>query len=521
MSLLDLGDRLGPSGSLIGAGLVLLLAYFIINPVSLDREEPPLVRPKVPFIGHIIGIFQHSWYYLTMVYHRSNKLSIFTLPMLNGKMYVIADPELTQSFLRNRHLSFDPHLRDTILGLACIRPETLVIWDNPDFYIPWVKIIYDHMGGKSLLQLNTSVLRHMAASLNGLDAAGLQVEDLYKWNRDILTLASTDSLYGEKNPFRRNKELIEAYWTYEREIPKMMPNILPSLIAPKGYRARSDLIQAFTNYFNAGYDASPEVPPLVKDRCAYASKFQMPPSEIAAIELIFAHGALSNTFPTYYWLFTRVFNQPSLVERLREEVSSVIEETGTTSDGQRKVTLHAEKLEEKLPLLMSCYRETHRLSADGIIARKVMADTTISDGQKRSYVLKKGSHAQALQGGMQKDKDIWGENVKDFVGDRFLKLAEEKGEMVSSYTARGFFGFGGGKHICPGRFFAGGEILGSMILLLSSFDVTTPEGGAIPVPGATKIPVTGSMGKPVPGSDLRGRITRRPGWENVQWEIAP
>lgn len=56
-----------PFTALAAIPLLLFLAYLVANPVSMDPNEPPLARPTIPFIGHIIGLFQHSWKYLDIV----------------------------------------------------------------------------------------------------------------------------------------------------------------------------------------------------------------------------------------------------------------------------------------------------------------------------------------------------------------------------------------------------------------------------------------------------------------------
>ena len=46
---------------LILGGIVLV--YFITFPAQVDAREPPLVRPAIPFIGHVYGLLRHSYDY--------------------------------------------------------------------------------------------------------------------------------------------------------------------------------------------------------------------------------------------------------------------------------------------------------------------------------------------------------------------------------------------------------------------------------------------------------------------------
>ncbi|WQF77337.1 Putative cytochrome P450 [Colletotrichum destructivum] len=524
-----------PFTALAAIPLFLFLAYLVANPVALDPNEPPLARPTIPFIGHIIGLFQHSWKYLDIV-HAKHPGPILTLPMLNGKAYIITDPDLAQSAIRNRALSFDPHLRDFVQGMTGpgVDAATMTTWDDPAFFGPWVKIIYGAMAGRPLLALNVSAVGRVAASLNAVGGGATDVEDLYRWTREVFTLASTDSLYGRENPLRADRRLVDAYWDYEADVSKLMLKLFPSLVAPRGHRGRDLLERAFESFFAANHHEGPDVSSLVRDRRALSARSGMPPRAAASIELIFLHGAISNTFPAFYWLFAHVFSRPKLLARLRDEARALIvkeeekeekdEDTGGSSsrgdEKKRVVTLHVDRIEERCPLLMSCFREMHRLHAAGVLVRKVMSDTTISDDGGTAYVLRKDAQVHALQTVLQTSPRIWGDDAAEFVGDRFLKAAEAKGETVAGFAPRGFLAFGGGKHICPGRFFASGELLGSMALLVSGFDFTAVDGNVLAVPEAVAVPLTASFGKPVPGSDLRGQIRRRPGWEDVHWEVA-
>ncbi|KXH60716.1 hypothetical protein CSAL01_04294 [Colletotrichum salicis] len=495
LGILGLDNGFVPSLALLTAIPVMLyLAHLVRSPVAMDAKEPPLLRPKVPFIGHIIGIFKHSW-------DAKSKAPMFTLPTLGCKI-------------------FDPFLRDLIKGMAGASAQMMKAWDDPAFYGPWVKSLYGGMAGQSLLTLNISAVGGIATALNEI-GDDVEVADLYMWNRELFTLASTDSLYGSKNPLRVDKKLIEEYWDYEADVNKLMLGIFPSIIARKGYCGQALFEEVFKSFFDSQLHESDDFLSLVKDRRKLSISFDMTSAEAAKIELIFLHGAVSNTFPEFYWFFTRIFSQPEHLSRLREEVQGVIEEKGrdVVDEREKRVfVLHMEKSEEKCPLLMSCFREAHRLYAAGILAREVMTDTTISDG-KMSYTVKKDWQISVPQKILQTDFGIWGDDALEFIGDRFLKIAKEKGEAVVNAAVRGFLGFGGGKHICPGRYIASGELLGFLALLVAGFDVTSSDGDAFTVPKATSVPLTGSFGKPVPGNDLRGRMRRRAGWEDVQWEV--
>lgn len=56
--------------------LALLAAFFILMRRMLSADvapqEPPLLKPKIPFIGHIIGLMKHEASYFSMLKYVRN-----------------------------------------------------------------------------------------------------------------------------------------------------------------------------------------------------------------------------------------------------------------------------------------------------------------------------------------------------------------------------------------------------------------------------------------------------------------
>lgn len=65
--------------------------------------------------------------------------------------------------------------------------------------------------GASLLEMNSRVLSTMARYLDQI-GADEQTKPLYRWTRDVLTIATADALYGPKNPVSDNNKLIDCLW---------------------------------------------------------------------------------------------------------------------------------------------------------------------------------------------------------------------------------------------------------------------------------------------------------------------
>jgi len=59
---------------------------------------------------------------------QKHRLPICTLPMLNGKMYLINSPGLIAAGMRNRDLSFDPFSLEFAEGLLGIERKYVDMW---------------------------------------------------------------------------------------------------------------------------------------------------------------------------------------------------------------------------------------------------------------------------------------------------------------------------------------------------------------------------------------------------------
>lgn len=76
--------------TVLGVLLLICLQAFIPR---MDPHEPPLLKPRIPFIGHLIGLLRHQKHYFDIL-NEKYRLPIYTLPVLGGKIYVVTSPEL-------------------------------------------------------------------------------------------------------------------------------------------------------------------------------------------------------------------------------------------------------------------------------------------------------------------------------------------------------------------------------------------------------------------------------------------
>lgn len=144
-------------------------------------------------------------------------MPIATLPMLNGKLYIITDPVMVHNAFRNKKLSFDPFTLEFAQRMLGVSDETMVPVrfagdeKNPSFLSEFVHEIHGAMVGEHLHRMNADALNGVASTINGLGKS-LEIDSLYYWVRNTMTVATCDALLGVHNPVKVGSELVQALW---------------------------------------------------------------------------------------------------------------------------------------------------------------------------------------------------------------------------------------------------------------------------------------------------------------------
>jgi len=185
--------------------------------------------------------------------------------------------------------------------------------------------------------------------------------------------------------------------------------------------------------------------------------------------LVINSAAIHTTSVTFTNSLFRLASNPELVQSLREEVVSVVKELGWTKaamGGMRK--------------LDSFMKETQRLSGVGAIAipRMALRDFTFSNGT----VIPAGTIVSVASYAMHRDDEIY-ERADTMNPFRFSDMRAQEGESIKHQMVgvdSSFMLFGGGRHMCPGRFFAVNELKALLAHVLVNYDLQFENGGGYP-----------------------------------------
>lgn len=150
-------------------------------------------------------------------------LPIFTMPLPGQKMYVVTKPELIQ-MVQKQHkvLAFPPveaKFASTVCGVSAETQALLlrnVNGDEGDFGLSMESHAAMRAAlkpGSQLDDMNRAMVHQVACALDLLDPGEEKTRQvgMYGWLRDIITTATTRSVYGPMNPYD-DKTIADAFW---------------------------------------------------------------------------------------------------------------------------------------------------------------------------------------------------------------------------------------------------------------------------------------------------------------------
>ena len=150
-----------------------------------------------------------------------------------------------------------------------------------------------------------------------------------------------------------------------------------------------------------------------------------------------------------FWILAYLGHQPKLLESIRKETApGIVDDSPNVSH-----------LTENCPLLESVFLEVLRLVMASSLMRHVTEPPIIG-----GKILEKGNNVMVPYRQLHFSEDVWGENASEFDPYRFLHSKD----LARNPSYRPF---GGGQHLCPGRFVARHAVFAFVALTLSRYDV--------------------------------------------------
>ncbi|XP_054035900.1 24-hydroxycholesterol 7-alpha-hydroxylase isoform X3 [Dryobates pubescens] len=169
--------------------------------------------------------------------------------------------------------------------------------------------------------------------------------------------------------------------------------------------------------------------------------------------LLMLWASQANAVPIAFWTLAFILSYPSIYEKIMEELASVFGKAG-----KDKIEVSEEGL-KKLPLIKWCTLEAIRLRSPGAITKKVINPIKI-----QNFIIPAGDMLMLSPYWLHRNPKYF-PDPEMFKPDRWKEANLEKNAFLDSFVA-----FGGGKHQCPGRWFAIMEIQLFVVLFLYKYE---------------------------------------------------
>ncbi|TQN68328.1 Cholesterol 7-alpha-monooxygenase [Colletotrichum shisoi] len=529
--------------------LAVLASLCVLVAQHSSQDAPPSLPEALPFIGNTYQYMTDLPTLMDRVSHAMKRSDVVRVWLGPVRVYLVKGGESVQAMFRaSSTFSYEKFILMVIKNLQGSSKEDVSKFVNDKSGVSktpapgwedlpperrcWYQI--HHLAVDNLSRANPT------ARLIGLYARflgeALEKQPLGEWAtvrlfdllREDMGESALRSLCGTRI-LEVLPDYIHQFWRFD-SIGFQAVYGLPKWINPKPAEERdrlSDMTQkflreAFATFDWDGPDAESDWEPVLGSRyirllLKWLADSDMTMRTMAGFHMISVLGVNANTIPVTAWAMMEVLQDRELLEAVREEALQAMVRDPAT--GER--SLDAAKL-ASMPLLQSVYVECMRLHVSIAITREVLETTTL-----RGFRLEKGSLIQAPTNLMHFDEQVWGHEehpATEFWAGRHVKQQAEgsdeeetgrvtaKRQFVMAGKPSEFFPYGGGVSICPGRFLAKQEIILTVAMLVTRFDMefvewTCKDGSKSDRPPVDDEHYFGSAAMP-PDRDVRVRWKR-------------
>ncbi|KAE8389474.1 cytochrome P450 [Aspergillus alliaceus] len=465
-------------------GLLVFTAFWVFTGGYSFRSKIPLINPRNPFdLGYNKARKQALFDTPNMIKHGLTKFRVFRIMTYDGCQLVLA-PEFAKEIRNSSFLSIDRFIAQ--------RFHADIKGFEPYKQITASKRLFTDVIRAKLMQPLVTLIKPMSDEV----VIALQAEwtDSPEWRclalrphiSMIIAQLSSRIFLGEQFCRNSNWLNIAVHYTTDSVIasnelrvwPKALRHIMAQCL-PSCRKIRAQL-----------QEARNVIIPILKERqiskeaalregkpsYIYDDAFEWMiehargrPYDPVMAQLALAAVGIHSTSDMLIQALYDLCGRDELVQALRDEVISVIQQEGLTISAL-----------QKLQLMDSTLKESQRLKPVQVAGMQRIADD--------NFVLSDGTTIQKDTTVIVSSARMWDSSVypdpETFDAYRFLKMRQRPGnETYSQVTTPtpDHLGWGLGKHACPGRIFAVSEVKLVLCHILLKYDFKLAD-GMIPRP---------------------------------------
>ena len=448
--------------------------------------RPPVVRGGAPLLGHALEFGKDPRGFLERCHAHYG--DVFTVRFPGTRRTFLMNPFDYPAYFKHRDLTFEEFGTEVgcrVFGYTRKQAEHL----SPAHINHQ---LHTFMRGDPLHAMSERMQQKLEERLFGLPEGKWQEAGLFEWGHEHIFAAATDAVFGDGI---YNDALQAAYTKLDRHFGLLALGV-PAWMIPGCASAQRTLAKCLS-------EPGPNCAQIITERRLWFDERGLPLKARGHVEAGVLWAAQANTVAAAFWTLLFVLRDNSARNALLDEVRSIAGERRPTAPGERLFSKQDLKAMVKLD---SAVTEMNRLTTAPMVPRRAERDAVLTLESGRQIEILKDEDLVLFPPVVQLDPDVY-ESPHEFRYDRFWsedgrpKRWTKGGERVHFHMLP----FGGGKSMCPGRFFAVNEFKITVATLLAWFDLELLSDGVPPF----DLRRTG-FGTYPPTHDVRFRFRLRP-----------
>uniref|UniRef100_A0A8C3SCF8 Lanosterol 14-alpha demethylase n=1 Tax=Chelydra serpentina TaxID=8475 RepID=A0A8C3SCF8_CHESE len=419
-------------------GLIIIM-YFLFQP--RNPNSPPCIRGWIPWFG---AAFQFGKAPLKFIEQARIKYGpVFTVYILGNRFTFVTETEDVLEFLRSKETDLDEAVHQALQRTVSISKESFQ-QNNSTFF----KLIVQQLSSSNLHRFSDNLCKQLHEHVEHLGKEGS--EDLNDLVRHIMYPTVMETLFGKR--FCLTTEEFERHFqNYDEgfEVGSQMPE----LFLRNWAKSKTWLLNVFERI-------STDIKKEKSSESGSKTLIQhvldnLHGNGVSGYMLLLFWVSQVNTVSGAFWTLAFILSNPSVYKNIMEDIVSVYGKAG-----EARIEVFEDDL-KKLPSIKKCILEALRLAAPGVVLRKAMKPLKV-----QNFVIPPGDLLMASPYWLHRNPKYFPE-PEIFKPDRWEEATLKKNAFLDGYLV-----FGGGKHLCPGRWFALMEIHMLVIILLYKYQFT-------------------------------------------------
>ncbi|XP_058657704.1 24-hydroxycholesterol 7-alpha-hydroxylase isoform X1 [Ammospiza caudacuta] len=425
--------------ALLGLLIVKALLFQLRNPSS-----PPCIRSWIPWFG---AAFQFGKAPLEFIERARNEHGpVFTIFALGKRFTFVTEEEGTEVFFKSEDLNFEQAVQQAVKNAVSVPAEAF--YENHGNLYSMMK---GKMSPSNLHMFSGTLCKELHEHMAHLGTEG--TGDLNALVRHVMYPAVVNTLFGKgicpTSP-SEIKEFEEHFQKYDEDFE--YASQMPECFLRNWSKSKKWLLKLFEKVV---LDAERTNPSETTSKTLLQHLLDNLQGKHLAPKygLLMLWAAQANAVPVAFWTLAFILSNPAIYKKVMEDLASVFGKAG-------KDTLEVSEEDlKKIPFIKWCTLEAIRLRSPGAITKKVINPIRI-----KNFTIPAGDMLMLSPYWLHRNPKYF-PDPEMFKPDRWKEANLEKNAFLDSFVA-----FGGGKHQCPGRWFAIMEIQLLVVLFLYKYE---------------------------------------------------